>query len=108
MLAKARQVYPDRVVLALALGKLYFARMWWADGLIHLRDAVKLQPSLRTDRELQQIVLRAFNTTPRYDSRIAAFIIDLGPAMKPLLDETARKHPRPEIRSRAKSLLRRL
>jgi eukaryotic-like serine/threonine-protein kinase len=106
MLAKARQVYPNRVVLALTLGKLYFSKMWWADGLVHLRDAVKLDPTLRSDRELLQLVLRAFITTPRYDDRIARFVIDLGPAMVPLLDETAHKHPRPEIRARAERVLR--
>jgi hypothetical protein len=106
ILTKARQVYPNKVVLALALGKLYFSKMWWADGLVHLRDAVKLDPSLRNDLELQQMALRAFLTTPRYDDRIAHFIIDLGPSMVPLLEETAKKHPRPEPRARAQRVLR--
>ena len=100
ILTKARQVYPNKVVLALALGKLYFSKMWWADGLVHLRDAVKLDPSLRNDLELQQMALRAFLTTPRYDDRIAHFIIDLGPSMVP---QQVRRRP---ARRRARSTVR--
>jgi serine/threonine protein kinase len=108
MLVKARQVYPDHPGLALTVGKLYFEKMWWNDGLLNLRDAVKLDPTLKQDRELQLLVLRAFNMTPRYDGRIASFVIDLGPPMVPLLEETAKSHRNPGTRARAESLLRRL
>lgn len=108
MLVKARKVYPDDAGLARTLGTLYFDKLWWTDGLVHLRDAVKLDPALRSDAELLKLVVRAFNTTPRYDSRLASFLLDLGPAAVPLVDETARSHPNAGKRSRAQALLRRM
>ena len=49
MLVKARKVYPDRAVLALTVGKLYMSKMWWNDGIANLRDAIKLDPALKSD-----------------------------------------------------------
>ncbi len=108
MLVKARKVYPEHVGLAVTLGKLYFGKLWWNDGLTNLRDAIKLEPSLKDDPELQKLAVRAFNTTPRYDHRLASFVLELGPGVAPLLEETAREHRNPNTRARAQSLLRRL
>jgi tetratricopeptide (TPR) repeat protein len=107
-LAKARRVYPQSALLAVTLGKLYFQKMWWADGLEHLRDAIKLDPELRHDTELIKTVLRGFLVTPGYDARLGRFLLDLGPNAAPLLDEAARTHPNPARRERAAALLRRI
>ncbi|HEU4611857.1 MAG TPA: serine/threonine-protein kinase [Kofleriaceae bacterium] len=107
-LAKARRVYPQSALLAVTLGKLYFQKMWWADGLEHLRDAVKLDPELRHDPELIKTVLRGFLVTPGYDGRLGRFLLDLGANAAPLLDEAARTHPNPARRERAAALLRRI
>jgi serine/threonine-protein kinase len=107
-LVKARQVYPDDALLAVTLGKLYMNKMWWDDGVRNLRDALKLDPKLRDDQELQRMALRAFLTTPGYDSRLAQLVLDIGPAMGPLLDEAAKSHPSPDKRSRATALRTRL
>jgi serine/threonine-protein kinase len=107
-LVKARSVYPDSAQLAYALGKLYFAKMWWTDGLVNLRDAVKLDPKLRENPELIKMVIRGFITTPRYDERFVRLLVDIGPGAVPMLEETARTHHNPGIRSRAETVLRRL
>ena len=106
-LVKARRVYPDSALLAVTLGTLYFDKLWWADGIENLRDAVKLDPALRDDEAVIKTVLRGFLTTPSYDGRLARLLLDLGPSAAPLVDETARTHPNPKLRSRARSLLRR-
>ena len=108
MLVKARKVYPTSSVLALTLAKLYFDKMWWADGLANLREAVKHDPTLKTDEELIKMVVRAFITTPSYDYRLANFLVELGDAARPFVEETANAHPNPSKRSRAQSLLRRM
>ncbi|HEY5952336.1 MAG TPA: serine/threonine-protein kinase [Kofleriaceae bacterium] len=108
MLVRARKVYPDNALLAVTLGKLYFSKMWWNDGLVALRDAIKLDPKLRDDPELLKLAIRSFIMTPGYDDRIGRFLIELGPSAVPLVDETARTHPNPGVRSRAQSLLRRM
>src|SRR5690606_27331454 len=107
MLVKARKVYPDHAGLALTLGKLYFEKLWWNDGLTNLRDAIALEESLKTDPELQKLAVRAFSTTPRYDHRLASFVLELGPDVVPLLEQTAREHKNPSKRARAQALLRR-
>jgi eukaryotic-like serine/threonine-protein kinase len=108
MVRNARLVYPRHAQLAFTAGKLFMSRMWWSDALVHLRDAVKLDPALRSDPELLGMVVRAFNTTPSYDTRLASFLIELGGPAKPLVQETARSHKNPRIRARAESLLRRM
>jgi predicted Zn-dependent protease len=47
MLVKARATYPDRASLPLLAGKLYFAKLWWTDGIASFRAAFKLDPSLK-------------------------------------------------------------
>ena len=72
------------------------------------RDAIRLEPSYRSDPELIKTVLRGFNTTPSYNDDLAGFLRDdIGSAAQPLLEETARDHPNPVIRSRAAAELRR-
>ncbi len=107
-LIKARRQYPDRAVLPLTAGKLYFAKLWWNDGIASLRDAIKLDPSLRDDPDLIKTAIRGFLTTPLYDGRLARFVTELGPSAVPWLDETVQTHPNPERRSRAAALLRKL
>ena len=108
MLVKARKVYPDRAVLAVTVGKLYLAKMWWNDGLLNARDAIKLDPALKTDPELVKLAVKGFLTTPRYDDRLGRFVLELGPSTVPTLEEAARSHPSPETRKRAENMLRRI
>jgi serine/threonine-protein kinase len=108
MLVKARKVYPDRAVLALTVGKLYLAKMWWNDGLLNLRDAIKLDPALKSDPELVKLAIKGFLTTPSYDGRLGRFVEELGPSVVPTLEEAARSHPSPQRRKRAESMLRRI
>jgi tetratricopeptide (TPR) repeat protein len=107
VLAKARRRYPDRAVLPYEAGKLYFAKLWWVDGIKSFRDAIKLDPSYRTDPDLIKLAIRGFVTTPQYDERLGAFVSELGDAAREALDETARTHPNPQVRARAAEQLQR-
>jgi serine/threonine protein kinase len=91
-----------------ATGKSYFAKLWWTDGIASFRSAFKLDPSLRTDPEIINAAVKAFLTTPDYDARLASFVLDLGPAAAPALDEAARTHRDPAIRARASALTNRI
>lgn len=107
LLTGARKTFPDDARVALLVGKLYFTKLWYTDGLKHLRDAVRLDPALKSDPELIKVVLKAFNTTPRYDGALAAFLRDhVGEAAKPFLEETAQSHPNANIRARAAAELK--
>jgi serine/threonine-protein kinase len=108
VLTKARKDYPDSAELAAEAGKLYFAKLWFTDGVRQFRDALRLDPSLRQDPEIIKAALRGFITTPDVDDRIEAFLReDVGAPARPYLEETAKTHPNRQIRARAQAELRR-
>jgi serine/threonine protein kinase len=108
LLTRSRRQYPGNAVLPYVAGKIYFSKYYWTDGLKSFRDAIRNDPAYRTDPELIKIVLRGFITTPSYNDELASFLReDVGSAAQPLLEETARDHPNPAVRSRAASELRR-
>jgi serine/threonine-protein kinase len=104
----ARRQLPDNAQLAFLAGRIYFSKLYWTDGIRQFRDAIRLSPAYRVDPELIKTVLRGFITTPDVDDRIEEFLrVDIGPDARPYLEETARDHPNPMIRSRAAGELRR-
>ncbi|MEJ7602320.1 MAG: protein kinase [Kofleriaceae bacterium] len=108
LIVASRGPYPADARLAVAAGKLLFHKMWWSDGLKQFRDAVRLDPTYKTDADLIKIVLRGFNTTPNYHPEIARFLReDIGPVAKQYLEETASTHPSPGTRARAAAELKR-
>jgi hypothetical protein len=107
VLGNARKSAPDNAQLALALGRAYFAKLWWSEGVRNFRDAVRLDPELKSDPEMLKAVLKGFLTTPDVDDRIADFMLEIGDPMKAYLQETADTHPNKQLRARAKNELRR-
>ena len=108
LLVRSRKQYPSSAPLAYAAGRILFSKFYWTDGLKSFRDAIRNDPHYRTDPELIKTVLRGFITTPGYNDELAAFLRDdIGSAAQPFLEETARDHPNPAIRSRAANELRR-
>jgi hypothetical protein len=107
LLTKARKASPDNAQLALTLGRAYFAKLWWSEGVKNFRDAVRLDPSLKDNPDMLKAVLKGFLTTPDVDDRISDFMLEIGDPMKAYLQETADTHPNKSLRARAKSELRR-
>jgi serine/threonine-protein kinase len=108
LLNRSRRQYPASAVLPFAAGRIYFAKFYWTEGLKSFREAIRIDPAYRNEPELIKTVLRGFIMTPSYSSDLASFLReDIGSAARPLLEETARDHPNPAIRSRAASALRR-
>jgi tRNA A-37 threonylcarbamoyl transferase component Bud32 len=107
LLNSSRAVFPGNAEMPYLAGRIYFAKLWFGDGLRSFREAIRLQPTYRTDAELIKSVLRGFITTPSYDAEIAAFLRDqIGAPAAAFLDETARTHPSASIRARAAAELR--
>ena len=108
LLSGARKTFPADARLAYLAGNLYFSKLWYTDGLKQFRDAVRLDPTYKSDPDLIKTVLKGFNTTPRYDAALAGFLREhVGAGAKPFLEETAQNHPNASIRARAASELRR-
>jgi hypothetical protein len=108
LLAKSRKQFPDSAGLPYAAGRIHFSKYYWSEGLKSFRDAIKLDAGYRSDPELIKTVLRGFVMTPSYNEDLASFLHDdIGSAAQPMLEETARDHPSPAIRTRAANELRR-
>jgi serine/threonine protein kinase len=105
VLKKGRKAHPDSAELAFVAGKAYFAQLWWSDGVDNFRDAVQLDPSYKENPELLKAVLKGFLTTPDVDDRIVDFMREIGTPMRPYLEETAEKHPKKNLRARARAEL---
>ncbi|HTJ45061.1 MAG TPA: protein kinase [Kofleriaceae bacterium] len=108
LLDSARRTFPDRAALSYEVGRLYFARLWWRDGMAAFRAAIRVDPGYRTDPDLIKTVLRGFITTPDTDEGLARFLRnDIGEAAIPYLQETAESNPSAKVRARAAALLER-
>ena len=104
LLRHARQIYPESAQLPLLAGKLAMSQLYFSEGLMSFRAAIKLDPAVRTDPELVSAAIRAFTITPSVDAELARFVTELGAAAWPELDEIAKSHPNPTIRARAARL----
>ena len=100
----ARQIYPESAQLPLLAGKLAMSQLYFSEGIMSFRAAIKLDPAVRTDPELVHAAIRAFTITPSVDAELARFVTELGAAAWPELDEIAKSHPNPAIRERAARL----
>jgi serine/threonine-protein kinase len=108
LLLDARKSHPKDARVAYEASKIYFDKMWWADGLKQARAAITLDPTYKTDDELIKLVLKGFNTTKSYDWMLAKFLReDIGEAAKSYLEDTAKNHPNPIVRTRAQGELKR-
>jgi hypothetical protein len=106
VLKAARKSHPEDAQLAFLAGRAYFGKLWWADGVDNFRDAVKLDSSYKENPELLKAVLKGFLTTPDVDDRIVGFMRhDIGLPLRKYLEETAEKHPKKNLRARARAEL---
>jgi len=109
LVTKERTAHPDSAQLAFLEGKIYFAKLWWSNGIKAMRDAIRLDPGYRSDPELIKLAIRAFLTTPDTDPQLAELLQkDIGAPARPLLTETAKSNSSPALRARAAAELERL
>ncbi|HEY4055488.1 MAG TPA: protein kinase [Kofleriaceae bacterium] len=107
-LLKARTSFPESADLPLMAGKIYFTKLWWNDGLKMFREAIAIDPDLKSDPDLIKTVLSGFITTPSYNADLAKFLReDIGAPAESYLAETASDHPNAAIRKRATDELKR-
>ncbi|CAN5291472.1 hypothetical protein BH11MYX1_BH11MYX1_10440 [soil metagenome] len=109
VVTKARRQHPESAQLAYLAGRIYFAKLYWGDGVKAFRDAMRLDPAYRTDAELVKVAIRGFITTPDTNSVLEEFLrVELGAGAKSALEDIAKSHPNAAIRSRAKVELTKL
>jgi hypothetical protein len=109
LVLRSRATYVQDARLAALAGRLYFEKLWWADGVEQLRAAFALEPSLRSDPELVALAVKGYVTTPAYNALLGKFVReDIGAAALPALEQIAKTHRSRAIRSRAAAEIRRM
>jgi serine/threonine-protein kinase len=99
---------PPTARVRLVQGHIYFERLWIPHGLQAYRAAIKADPSLRSDTQLQGNAIHTLGNVT-YQSRAVTFLVkDVGAKALTALQEAALKNPDSEIRARAARLLGRL
>jgi serine/threonine-protein kinase len=107
-LLQLRRAYPDNPEVPYLLGRMYFDKFWWNDGVKAYRAAIELDERFRTYPPLIKSALRGFIVTPHRNKPVADFLwTDIGDAAGPYLRETAEDHPRDKVRRRAAKELER-
>ena len=108
VVARGRRQHPESAQLAFLAGKIYFAKLWWTDGIKALRDAIRLDAGYRRDPELVKLAIRAFLTTPDTDLQLSELLHkDIGDPARSALEETATTNPNALLRARATAGLKR-
>jgi len=108
LLVAARKASPSDPQLSYLLGKELFATKQWSEGVVQLRETIALDGTYRAEPELIRTVVAAFNASPDYPTELGEFLREIGPPVRQYLEETAAKHPRAAVRSRAKAELAKL
>lgn len=102
MLMQLERAYPDNPEIPYLLGRMYFDKLWWNDGVKAYRAAIAIDERFRTYPPLIKSALRGFIVTPRRNKPVAEFLRDdIGEAAEPYLLETATDHPNDKVRRRA-------
>jgi tetratricopeptide (TPR) repeat protein len=105
VLKRARKSNSDNAQLAFLSGKANFGRLYWEQGIEDFREAIRIDDGYKENPDLLKTVLKGFLTTPDTDDRIVELMREIGPPMRPLLEETAEKHPKKNLRARARAEL---
>jgi serine/threonine-protein kinase len=98
---------PQDARTAFQLGHVYFARLWWNDGLQAYELAIAIDPSLRTDPIFIRDLVHAL-VSDSFHERAAAVLVGIGASALPFLEEAARTDPTINVRRRAAALAERL
>jgi serine/threonine-protein kinase len=102
-LYQVRRENPRSAEVALLLGHAYSRKQWRSDALREYGEALKLQPSLRNDRVLQQNAIAALDD-PTFKAASAFIRARIGPAAAFELRRASRQSKNPKVRARAARL----
>ena len=106
LLADLRRQHPSDPALAALQARLYFEQHWWSEGLAAYRVALRSDPTRAGDPVLNGDVISSLQSW-RFHPTAAAFLRQLGDPARPMLEQAARRHESPSVRSRAAMLIQR-
>jgi eukaryotic-like serine/threonine-protein kinase len=104
LLGDLRRQRPSDPELAALQAQLYFEKFWWSEGAAAYRVALRGDPARARDPVLVGHLISSLQSE-RFHRRAAALLRELGPPVRPLLEEAARQHESPSVRTRAARML---
>jgi uncharacterized tellurite resistance protein B-like protein len=99
---------PQNAEVHYLLGKLYFDRHWWSEGMKFYAQAVRLDRRYASERRVIGDMIDALASDSTADRAEEILRKDVGwPALR-LLSLAAERHTNPQVRKRARRLARQL
>ncbi len=97
---------PKNGYIPYKLGRLFFSKLWWSEGLKAYREALERAPALRKQRALILDVISSLNS--RKTSRAAGELLvkKIGRSSLPYLKNAAKRHKSKRVRQKAAGLIR--
>jgi len=103
-LKRLRARYPNNAEVPYLQGQANFSNYRWIDGLAAYREAIRIDPGLRSDPALIQDLIRCLDSD-RYHRDCASFLRqEIGAPAVSHLNEAAGTHPLENVRIRARRL----
>jgi tetratricopeptide (TPR) repeat protein len=107
-LIKLRYRSPKSAEVEYRLGRLYFDKRWWTEGMKAYRAAIHKNPVYRNRRRISIDVINALTDKDTMRQAEAMILKDLGRVSLPHLERAAKRHENPKVRKRAAALIPRL
>jgi serine/threonine protein kinase len=101
LLQKLRPQDRENPQLHFMLGKAYFKELWVGDGLESFREAIALDPSYRSNRDLIETAAWGLANDSQHYAVSRFLVNDIGAAARPALEKVATGHHRDDVRNRA-------
>jgi serine/threonine protein kinase len=99
---------PKNAYIPYLMGNLYFAKRWWSEGIKAYAAAMRVNPSYRRKRVINEHLIDALSGR-RSGAEAAALLQNtIGRTSLPYLKAAAKKHHIAKVRKRAASLARRI
>jgi predicted Zn-dependent protease len=105
-LRRMRRRHPKNAYIPFLLGKLYFERRWWSEGIKAYRAALKLDPAYTRRRRINDDLIDALGSPKTAAEARALLVKTIGAPARPHLRRASKTHQVKEVRKQCAVLLR--
>jgi serine/threonine protein kinase len=105
LLEKLRRQDRENPQVHYLLGKAYFKELWVGDGLEAFREAIALDPTYRSNRDLIETAAWGLANDSQHYAVSRFLVNDIGQNARPALERVSTSHHRDDVRKRASKAL---
>ncbi len=107
-LRRLRYKHPKNAYIPFMLGKLYFQRRWWSEGIKAYASALRLDASYRRRRTINEDLIEALGSPATSNKARRLIVSTIKSAALPYLKRAAKKHSVAKVRGQCAALARHL